>query len=53
MQSAVKRLVIDIMHEFGVLECEYVEGTGVLFRFNRLDQVRLTPVGKGMLDLLG
>jgi hypothetical protein len=52
MQSVIKRVVVDMMNIFGVLECEYVTENSNGYKHKILANIRLTPIGKGMLGLL-
>ncbi len=52
MRSVIKRVVVDIMELFGVLECEYVTQNSHVHQPTKLANIRLTPIGKGVLDLL-
>ncbi len=52
MRSAIQRVVIDIMELFGILECEYAPESIHGYQLTKLANIRLTPIGKGVLDLL-
>jgi Plasmid pRiA4b ORF-3-like protein len=52
MQTVVKRTVVDIMQIFGALECEYVIDDSKGYENKKLAHICLTPVGKGLLDLM-
>jgi len=52
MRSAIERMVISPLADFGVLECEYNEKTTYGFKFRDLDEIRLTSIGKGLLETL-
>ncbi len=52
MQAVVKRTVVDIMEKFGVLESEYETDTSKSDELKKLVHIRLTPIGKGLLDLM-
>jgi len=52
MRSVIKRVVVDIMELFGVLECEYVTQNSHVHQPTKLANIHLTPIGKGVLDLL-
>jgi hypothetical protein len=52
IRSVIKRVVVDMMYLFGVLECEYVTENSTGSQYPKLANIRLTPIGKGMLDLL-
>jgi len=52
LRSAIKRMVIDPLAGFGVLEPGYDTKTIGRSGFRELVTIRLTPVGKGMLGLL-
>jgi len=52
MRSVIKRLVIDPMTTFGVLECEYTKKIISITTVDELQTIRLTTIGKGLLDLL-
>jgi len=52
IRSVIKRVVVDMMYLFGVLECEYVTENSTGSQYPKLGNIRLTPIGKGMLDLL-
>ena len=52
LHSAIERMVIDPLVTFGVMETKY--GTKMIGEhgFRELTNIRLTTVGKGMLELL-
>jgi len=52
LQTVVARLVIEPLTAFGVLVCEYITEKTAEREFKKLTYIRLTAVGKGMLDLL-
>ena len=52
MRFVIKRVVVDMIRKFGVLECEYVTENSHGYQKYKLANIRLTPIGKGMLDLL-
>ena len=52
IQAVVKRTVVDVMEKFGILECEYARDDGKSYELKKLVHIRLTPVGKGLLDLM-
>ena len=52
MRSAIERLVVDMMELFGVLEREHVTENSSAYQYPKLANIRLTPLGKGMLDML-
>ena len=52
LRSVIKRVVVDIMDLFGVLECEYVTENSKGYEHKKLANIRLTPIGKGLLGLL-
>lgn len=52
MRSVVERLVVDPMVRFGVLKCKYGPENIAGMDFRKLASVRLTSVGKGLLDLI-
>jgi hypothetical protein len=52
MRSVVKRVVVDIMMLFEVLECEFVSEDWNGYQHKKLANIRLTPTGKGLLGLL-
>ena len=52
MRAVVKRTVVDIMEKFGVLESEYETDTSKSDELKKLVHIRLTPIGKGLLDLM-
>jgi hypothetical protein len=52
MRAVVKRTVVDIMEKFGVLESEYKTDTSKSDELKKLVHIRLTPIGKGLLDLM-
>ena len=52
MRSVIERLVVGPMTAFGVLECEYGKKVIGSSEIDVLQTIRLTAVGKGLLDLL-
>jgi hypothetical protein len=52
MQAVVERTVVDIMEKFGVLESEYGTDKNKSYELKKLVHIRLTPIGKGLLDLM-
>jgi hypothetical protein len=52
MRAVVERTVVAIMEKFGVLESETETDTSKSDKLNRLVHIRLTPIGKGLLDLM-
>jgi len=52
MRSVVERVLVDPMVKFGVLECQYGTENIAGHDFTKLASIRLTPIGKGMLELL-
>jgi hypothetical protein len=52
MRSVVERTVVDIMEKFGVLESEYKTDMSKRYELKKLVHIRLTPIGKGLLDLM-
>ena len=52
MQAVVERTVVDIMEKFGVLESEYGTDKSKSYELKKLVHIRLTPIGKGLLDLM-
>ncbi len=52
MQAVVKRTVVDIMETFGVLKCEHAIDNSKGYKLKKLAHIRLTPIGKGLLDLM-
>ena len=52
MQSVIKRVVVDMMAIFGVLQCVYVTEISNGYKHEKLESIRLTPIGKELLDLL-
>jgi hypothetical protein len=48
MRAVVERTVVNILEKFGVLECEYV----IENKLRKLVHFRLTPIGKGLLNLM-
>lgn len=52
MRSVIERVLVDPMVRFGVLECQYGTENIHDHDFTKLASIRLTPAGKGMLDLL-
>jgi hypothetical protein len=52
LRSAIKRLVVDMMDIFGVLECEFVTEDSNGYQYKKLANIRLTLIGNGLLDLL-
>ena len=52
MRSAVQRTVVHPMTAFGALECEYIKENIGRSDFTKLQTIRLTTIGKGLLDLL-
>ncbi len=52
MRSVIERLVVGPMAAFGVLECEYGKEAIGSSEIDRLQTIRLTAIGKGLLDLL-
>ena len=52
MRAVVERTVVDIMEKFGVLESEYETETSKSDELKKLVHIRLTPIGKGLLDLM-
>jgi len=51
MQAVVKRLVVDIMEDFGILECEYLTESQNGYEHKELTHIRMTTNGKKLLDL--
>ncbi len=52
MRSAIERMVISPLVQFGVMESEYgMEDIGGS-KFSKLSKIRLTPFGKGLLETL-
>jgi hypothetical protein len=51
-RSVVERVLVNPMVRFGVLECQYGTENISGHDYKKLASIRLTPVGKGMLDLL-
>jgi hypothetical protein len=52
LRTAIERMVIERLAEFGCLECEYRTRTRSDFMSKDLIEVRLTPLGKGILEIL-
>ncbi len=52
MRAVVKRTVVDIMEIFSILECEYVTENSHGYEHKKLANIRLTPIGKGLLSLM-
>jgi len=52
MRAVVERTVADIMEKFGVLESEYETDKSKSYELKKLIHIRLTPIGKGLLDLM-
>jgi len=52
MWAVVERTVVDIMKKFGILESEYETDESKDYELKKLVHIRLTPIGKGLLDLM-
>ena len=53
LRSVIVRLVVDPMVSFGVLECEYAKEKNTFGSdIEKLNNIRLTAIGKGLLDLM-
>lgn len=52
MRSAIARMVIYPLADFGILEYEYKEKTSDGYKSKYLAEIRLTSVGKGLLETL-
>ena len=52
MRSAIARMVIYPLADFGILEYEYKEKTNDGYKSKYLAEIRLTPFGKGLLETL-
>lgn len=52
LRSAVARMVIYPLANFGILEYEYKEKTSDGYKSKYLAEIRLTPIGKGLLETL-
>jgi hypothetical protein len=52
LHSAIERMVIRPLEEFGCLECEYKTRTRSGFKSKDLAVIRLTSFGKGLLETL-
>ncbi len=52
MRWAVQRMVVDMLEDFGCLECEYKTRTRYGFKSKDLVGIRLTKIGKGLLKTL-
>lgn len=52
MRSAIERMVILPLVEFGIIESEYGMKDIGGSKFSKLSQIRLTPFGKGLLETL-
>jgi hypothetical protein len=52
LRSAVARMVIYPLANFGILEYEYKERTSNGYKSKYLAEIRLTPFGKGLLETL-
>jgi len=52
LRSVIERLVIYPLTEFGCLECKYKTRTRYGFKSEDLAEIRLTPIGKGLLETL-
>jgi hypothetical protein len=51
-RSAIARMVIYRLAGFGALEYEYKESTSDGYTSRYLAEIRLTPLGKGLLEIL-
>lgn len=52
MRSAIARMVIFPLADFGILEYEYKEKTSDGYKSRYLAEIRLTSIGKGLLETL-
>jgi len=52
LRSVIERLVINPLAGFGCLECKYRTRTRYGFKSKELVEIRLTPFGKGLLEIL-
>ncbi len=52
LHSAIKRMVVDPLVTFGMMETKYGKEKIGNTEFDKLVSIRLTPVGRGMLELL-
>ncbi len=52
MRSVIARLVVDPLTSFGCLECKHKTSTRYGFKSKRLAEIRLTQLGKGLLESL-
>lgn len=52
LRSAIGRMVIYPLANFGILEYEYREKTSDGYKSKYLAEIRLTPLGKGLLETL-
>jgi hypothetical protein len=51
-RSVVERVLVDPMVRFGVLKCQYGTENIAGHDYKKLASIRLTPVGRGLLELL-
>ena len=51
-RSIIERVVVDMMAMFEVLQCAYVTESSSEYAQKKLESIRLTPIGKGLLGLL-
>jgi len=52
LRSVIERLVIDPLVNFGCLECKYASKTRHGYKSKKLNEIRLTSFGKGLLGTL-
>jgi hypothetical protein len=52
MRSAIERMVIYPLADFGILEYEHKEKTSAGYKSKYLAEISLTPIGKGLLGTL-
>lgn len=52
LRSAVKRMVVDPLVDFGVLEASYRIEKQTTYDHKELQTIRLTPAGNGLLELM-
>jgi hypothetical protein len=51
-RSVVERVLVGPMVRFGVLECQYGTENIAGHDYKKLTSIRLTPIGRGLLELL-
>ncbi len=52
LHGAVKKMIIDILANFGILEMEFTQKTIDTYTFPELGAIRVTPFGRGLLETL-